>query len=497
MIFRKRHALWVVVALLVLTLLFLARPVYHLTRAARLHAPREIVTPAGYVDDASRLNRTRVAEVVPVAADAAAAESQLRNLLLRARTERLKVSIGGARHTMGGHTIAPNGIVIDMTTFRGMSLSADSAWLLVRAGTRWSEVIPFLDRHGRSLRVMQSNNTFTVGGSLSANAHGWQHDHAPMVSTVRELRVMTPDGVITHSSRTENRELFRLVVGGYGLFGIILDAELQTVPNELYRVRRYETTGGDYETAYARHVAGNRSIGMAYGRLSVSPKSFLREATLTVFIRDSSTGGPLPKATEPGLLGVKRAVLRGSENSDYGKALRWSLEKWLGELPGSSRFTRNQLLNEPSEFFANTSDSTTDVLHEYFVPRGQLPAFVERIRPVLQQSGADLLNVTIRNVLPDSDSFLAYARRPAWGLVMLFTQRRTPAGEAQMATVTRQLIDVVLESGGTYYLPYRLHATPEQFRRAYPMAAEFFALKRKYDPGETFVNAFYQTYGKP
>lgn len=398
---------------------------------------------------------------------------------------------------MGGHTIAPNGIVVDMTTFRGMSLSADSGWLRVRAGTRWSEVIPFLDRHGRSLLVMQSNNSFTVGGSLSANAHGWQHDRAPMASTVRRLRILTPDGAIVPASRAENRELFRLVIGGYGLFGIILDAELQTVPNELYGVRRYETSASGYEAAYQRHVRGNASVGMAYGRLSVSPTSYLREATLTAFVRDSSSAGPLPAATEPGLLGVKRAVLRGSENSEYGKSLRWTLEKWLGELPGSRRFTRNQLLNEPAEFFANTSDSTTDVLHEYFVPAGQLLAFVERIRPVLQSSDADLLNITIRNVLPDSDSYLAYARRPVWGLVMLFTQRRTEAGERQMAEVTRRLIDEVLAIGGTYYLPYRLHATHEQFMRSYPMAAEFFALKRKYDPGEIFVNAFYQTYGRP
>jgi FAD/FMN-containing dehydrogenase len=45
-------------------------------------------------------------------------------------------------------------------------------------------------------------------------------------------------------------------------------------------------------------------------------------------------------------------------------------------------------------------------------------------------------------------------------------------------------------------LPYRLHATREQFAQAYPQAREFFELKRKYDPDELFDNAFYNTYGK-
>lgn len=49
-----------------------------------------------------------------------------------------------------------------------------------------------------------------------------------------------------------------------------------------------------------------------------------------------------------------------------------------------------------------------------------------------------------------------------------------------MEALTRELIDAALEHEGRYYLPYRLHATPEQFHRAYPQAREFFDLKRKY-----------------
>ena len=64
-----------------------------------------------------------------------------------------------------------------------------------------------------------------------------------------------------------------------------------------------------------------------------------------------------------------------------------------------------------------------------------------------------------------------------------------------MAAMTRDLIDAALDLGGRYYLPYRLHATADQFRRAYPQAAPFFALKRKYDPKELFQNQFYLTYG--
>ena len=61
--------------------------------------------------------------------------------------------------------------------------------------------------------------------------------------------------------------------------------------------------------------------------------------------------------------------------------------------------------------------------------------------------------------------------------------------------MTQELIDAALTAGGRYYLPYRLHATPEQFRRAYPQADEFFELKRVHDPDELFQNQFYLKYG--
>lgn len=79
--------------------------------------------------------------------------------------------------------------------------------------------------------------------------------------------------------------------------------------------------------------------------------------------------------------------------------------------------------------------------------------------------------------------------------VMFFSQARTAAGNLQMQAMTRELIDAAVVAGGRYYLPYRLHATPEQFRRAYPQANEFFDLKRRYDRQELLQNQFYQKYG--
>jgi len=92
-------------------------------------------------------------------------------------------------------------------------------------------------------------------------------------------------------------------------------------------------------------------------------------------------------------------------------------------------------------------------------------------------------------------AYLAYAREEVFGLVMLFHLPVNTAADDGMKEFTRALIDVVLAHRGTYYLPYRPHATRAQFVAAYPNAEQFFALKQRYDPAGIFQNEFSLTYG--
>ena len=70
----------------------------------------------------------------------------------------------------------------------------------------------------------------------------------------------------------------------------------------------------------------------------------------------------------------------------------------------------------------------------------------------------------------------------------------TARAEADMARMTREMIDAVTALGGSYYLPYRPHATREQFRAAYPRWEAFVRTKREADPGLSLRNAFWDRY---
>jgi FAD/FMN-containing dehydrogenase len=492
----RKKILFSIGLLILLLLTLIAHPIFHLAKTAWNDRNDIVPTAPGKINDASRLDETRVAKIWEIPTGQAAAEQQLAGLLQFARTNHLKISIAGARHSMGGHVIYPDGIMIDMLPFNRMELDVTNLILHVQAGARWSEVIPFLNARGLSVEVMQSNDDFSIGGSLSINCHGWQFNRPPIDCTVESFRLMLADGRIVKCSRTENQELFSLVLGGYGLFGIILDADLRVVPNEKFQIERLNVPASDYVTTLAGKTSNANDVAMVYGRLRVTTGQFLQEGIINIFHRLPSTNRLVSALGPPKDAGLQRAIFRGGVGSDYGKEVRWDAEKNFSAILSGDLFERNAILYEPSAWFQDHSTNTTDILVECFVPPGQFGRLLAELRKIIPDNHADLLNVTVRDINRDDDSFLRYADQNMISLVMLFSQARNAPGEENMSKLTQEIIAAALRHKGRYYLPYRLHATTGQFNEAYPQAKKFFELKRKYDPEELFQNEFYLKYGK-
>jgi FAD/FMN-containing dehydrogenase len=472
--------------------------------------------PAVGQNDFSRLTQTKPGATIIPDRDPEKAIEQLRVLVRQTSSQQGKITIAGSRHSMGGHTLLDGSFCIDMRceAFRHVdAVRKEGSIPIVRvgAGATWHELLTALDREGWSVAVMQSNDDFTLGGSISVNCHGWQPNSPPIASTIERFRILLPDGSVRECQRgrAEDRELFGAVCGGYGLFGLILDVDLRVVPNALYRAEEFPATAANFAERFDNLVTKSvNTTGLAYGRVSIAPGPwFLRDARIIRFAAAASDAEPsdatntlddpthrfAPKSWE---INLARAAFRASAGSDFGKLGRWTIERVHGQT--HRVVSRNGILRTPSEWFANRDPKFTEILHEYFVPPNQLNEFLNRIRPILRKSdGIDLLNVTLRPVQRDDLTTLAYASQDEIGLVMLFRYPATSESDGYMRTITGQLIEAALACNGSYYLPYRPHATVDQFRRAYPQYEKFYQLKQKYDPAELFENSFYRNYIKP
>lgn len=479
---RRRRLLLASPALLLLTIL--AQPAFLWSRAAWRDRPAAPPTIPGTLDDSSGHNAVPVAETWAAPADMDRAASGLRDLIASARARGLPVSIAGARHSQGGQALCRQGVSIDLSALNHVRIEADRATAWIGAGARWSEVLPALDAAGLSVKVMQSNHDFSVGGTLSVNAHGWQPGSPPVSSTVRELRLVNARGELLTASREQNPEWFRHVLGGYGLFGVILEARLDLVPNAACRPVREVVDADAYPAAYAHRMAENPDAVLAYGRLSVAPGAFLREALLT---RYRPAEGPPPPLHPAPAAPFHRAVYRAQIGSDAGKAWRWRLERFSGEHgPAGDAVSRNQLLHEPSAVYREQNADRVDLLHEYFIPAAGFAAFLREARALIPGRAAELMNVTIREVRRDPDTALAYADQDVFGLVMLFNQPRTDAALRDMDELASALVSASIRAGGRPYLCYRPPSDLSLLRKAYPHLGAFLAAKRRMDPEGLF-----------
>jgi FAD/FMN-containing dehydrogenase len=459
-------------------------------------------TRAGFINDASCLNKTPVFGVVRVQTI-----EDISRALSFARTNHLKVSVAGQRHSMGGQTFTAGGLVLDMRSFDQVAIDREHKIMHAQSGATWSQIQRLADKNGLSVQAMQSINVFTLGGSLSVNAHGIAHLPGPLASTVVSLRIMLSNGEIKSASPTENPELFRLVIGGYGLFGVILDADLQLVKNEAYVLDTVYMSDREFPSYYQQNVAGNPEVGLVYGRLSISPTAYLSEVAIHVYRKAPFTGS-IPPLREPTHDRLDRFVINFSKTGKFGRWLRWTLEK-RGEAVLHACLSRNEAINQKEPCLVSRNQEMydsmnylrnrledTDILQEYFIPQDKMPEFVAGLKETVQKNGANLLNVTIRVVHTDTVSALPYAKQDMFAYVLYFNQELNERQSKTLQQTTVELIDLTLGLRGTFYLPYQLYYSAAQLRRAYPEVDAFFAAKKKYDPDNLFSSKFYEKYGE-
>jgi len=442
-------------------------------------------SPQQQASDVAQLDHTPIAGVVKAASSAGIAAALQR--------WQGAVCIAGGRYSMGGQTRAPSALQLDMQRMDKL-LWLDSGQLRARvqAGMRWRQLQTLLDPCDLAVKVMQSYSNFSIGGSVSVNCHGRYVGSGALAGSIRALQLVTADGQILELSRQQQPALFAAVIGGYGGLGVITEVELDLAHNEAIARNVEQITLADYPAWFREHVAQQPDVLLHNADLI--PPHF--DAPLAISWRRSQAA-----LTDPRRLMPDRATYSKDQN------LIWA----ASELPGGDQlrdlYQTRRLLQEPRVIMRNLEASldaaaleprtrrmSSYLLQEYFIPVGAFGSFARSMAAILRRHQVNALNISIRHAPADATSLMRWAREEVFCFVLYHKQRSWHAAEQHSRTWTRRLIDAVLEHGGRYYLPYRLHASQAQFQRAYPQAERFAALKQQWDPHNRFRNLLWDTY---
>jgi FAD/FMN-containing dehydrogenase len=447
----------------------------------------------------SRLNPTRVREVVPVASLGALVDA-----VRGARGRGLPVCVAGGRHAMGGQAFAEGGVLIDT---RGLNrigrLDPVASTIEVEAGIQWPALIEGLARAQQGaaepLTIAQKQtgaDRLTLGGAVAANVHGRGLAMRPIVGDVEALAIVDAEGELQAASRRANPELFRLAVGGYGLLGVVASVTLRLVPRrKLERVVSLERVD-ELMSAFSRRVGEGCLYGDFQFAIDESSRDFLRHGILSCYWPVSART-PLPEIPRELSRGDWRSLVELA-HTDRRRAFQRYTEHYLataGQVYWSDTHQLGVYLDDYHRKLDHRLRSRvpgSEVIGELFVPRPALPEFMAEAAAALRRRGVVVIYGTVRLIERDGESFLEWAREPYACVVFNLHTEHSRQGIAATTGAFRALIDLALRRGGSYYLTYHRWATRAQVEAAYPRMPEFLRAKADRDPRGLFQSEWYR-----
>lgn len=449
----------------------------------------------------SRLNASEAVEVVPVDS-----LQSICNGLARARELGLPVAIAGGHCAMGGQQFCDGGLVFDTSKLdRVLRLDTERGMVEVEAGIQWPALIDYLEAVqagvGTPWAIAQKQtgaDRISIGGTISANAHGRGLRMRPFVTDIESLKIVNARGELIECDRSRNAELFGLVVGGYGLFGCIYSATLRLVPRRV--LERVVVLAKIDELA---SLFGSRiEDGFLYGdfQFAIDPASddFLRRGVFSCYRPVDGKPLPLGGQQELSMTDWRRLIMLA--HTDKSMAFKLYSEHYLatsGQLYYSDRHQLADYEDGYHRWIDNELGAThqaSEMITELYVPRERLAGFMTDVAKDFRRHHVDLIYGTVRLIERDDESFLVWARQP-WACVIFNLHTvHTPEGIAHSAEAFRRLIDLAIERNGSYYLTYHRWARRDQVETCYPQMRRFLRLKREHDPDDRFQSDWYRHY---
>ena len=458
------------------------------------------ITQATWVNDThSGLNRTAVSRALEPRS-----VEQVARAVRRSRSEGRSLAIAGGQHAMGGQQFLSGGTLLDMRGLNGVrSLDEERGLLEVEAGIQWADVIrAYLTRPGGMLspwgiRQKQTGaDRLTIGGAVAANIHGRVLTAPPFIGDLESLEVVTADGEIVDCSREKRPELFRHVVGGYGLFGVVTAATLRLTPRQqVERVVELREIDGLIERLEERIAAGALYGDFQFATDPTNP-NFLRTGILSCYLPTGEVK-PIP-ARQRRLSQADWNRLIELAHRDKTRAFDEFSEFYLAT-SGQRYWSDTHQLNLYLESYHRALDQRLgcgtpggEMITELYVPRERLSVFMDDVRRDLLHHPADVIYGTIRLIERDTESALPWAREPYACVIFNLHVDREAAAIADASSVFVRLIDRAIEHWGSYYLTYHRFARLDQVLACHPRLRQWLAMKHQIDPGQTFQSDWYR-----
>lgn len=139
-----------------------------------------------------------------------------------ARKNDLPISIRAGGHNVAGHAVCDDGLMIDLSLMRNVTVDADRRIASVEGGALWRDVDAASQAHGLATPGGLVSDTGVAGLTLSGGIGWLRAKHGLSIDNLVAADVVTADGALVHTNADENPELLWALKGGGGNFGVVV-----------------------------------------------------------------------------------------------------------------------------------------------------------------------------------------------------------------------------------------------------------------------------------
>ena len=428
------------------------------------------------------------------------------SLIKHAKKHDKSISISGGQHSMGGQQYGTGTVHLNMSAMNDvLKFDRKNGIVTVEAGIQWPELIEYLissQKYSKKQWGITQKQTgadrLSIGGALSSNIHGRGLLLQPMVQDVESFRIINAEGKKINVSREENAELFGLVIGGYGLFGVITEVDLRLSPRQKLK-RHVEIIN---LSNFAAKTSQRINDGYLYGDLQFktdgAAEDFLTRGVYS-FYKPVPLDSPIPQQQRK-ISSDKWKELLALAHSNKAQVFEDYTNYYLSTSGQLYWTDTHQLGYYDENYEAYLKKTLPDyklgslMISEVYVPRDRIHDFMTDLSLSNEEQQLDIIYGTIRLIKTDTETFLPWAKQDYACIVLNLRVEHSELGLEKARSDFQLLIDVALNHDGSYFLTYHRWARKDQLLEAYPQFPMFLELKLKYDPQEMFQSDWYRFY---
>ena len=145
----------------------------------------------------------------------------------------VEVSVRGGGHNVAGRAVTDNGVMIDLSAMKSVTVDSSSATACVGAGVVWGELNAAAAEHGLAV-TGGVVSTIGIAGLTLGGGLGWlMAKHGLAADNLLSAVVVTAEGDVLRADATSHPDLFWGLRGGGGNFGVVTSFTYRLHPVEM------------------------------------------------------------------------------------------------------------------------------------------------------------------------------------------------------------------------------------------------------------------------